>query len=161
MSQASHSTGFECQQQVKLKSSVGALLTSMTRLMELGLLWWWSPLVSAAEITSSSQFVGDNTPPAYGTCGTAFPQLMDSIICFDFPTLTSHPTSLPPSLLSPSLLLPQPLFHPCFPSVVSLGVMHKGQCRPEGKGGRRWTTMQEEVKAGILLFLGPHHQMHK
>lgn len=62
MSQASHSTGFGCQQQVKLKSSEGPQLTSMVRLMELGLPQCWSPLVSAAEITSSSQFTDDNMP---------------------------------------------------------------------------------------------------
>jgi len=106
MSQPSHRARFECQQQMKLKSSVGALLTSMTGLMELGLLWCWSPLVSAAEIASNSQLLGEGIPPAHGTCG---------IVHAAFPSLAFHRTSLPTSYLSPSLLLPQTLFPPLFP----------------------------------------------
>lgn len=118
MSSSLHSTAFGCQQQVKLQSSVGAVLTPhgcVDAHQKLGLLFCRSPLVSAAGIASGSWSVGDTVLPADGFCGTAHPHLKNSIIRRALRSLFPHPTSFPTTVVCPSLLLPHALFHLCFP----------------------------------------------
>ena len=161
MSSSLHSTAFGCQQQVKLQSSVGAVLTPhgcVDAHQKLGLLFCRSPLVSAAGIASGSWSVGDTVLPADGFCGTAHPHLKNSII---HRALRSSPIPHP---FQPPWCVPVYCSHMLFSTSVSqchLWMLSKGQHGAGGKGRSRWTATQEEVGRDIPWILGPRCGLHK